>query len=66
MERLLEGFAALSWREYLFAAGVAYISLHEEENFLVLKVYNIFLSFLSAQKGKGEKQRKNIRHSNLG
>ena len=25
MERLLEGFAALSWREYLFAAGVAYI-----------------------------------------
>ena len=25
MERLLEGFAALSWREYLFAAGGAYI-----------------------------------------
>ena len=25
MERLLEGFAALSWREYLFAEGVAYI-----------------------------------------
>ena len=25
MERLLEGFAALSWREYLFAAGMAYV-----------------------------------------
>ena len=25
MERMLEGFAALGWKEYLFAAGAAYI-----------------------------------------
>lgn len=25
MERLLAGFSALGWREYLFAAGVAYV-----------------------------------------
>ena len=25
MERLLAGFSALGWREYLFAAGMAYV-----------------------------------------
>ena len=33
MERLLEGFAALSWREYLFAAGVAYITTYFYRSF---------------------------------
>lgn len=45
MERLLAGFSALGWREYLFAAGMAYVLTY---------IYRVF----SAPQGKREKQKK--------
>ena len=32
MERLLAGFSALGWREYLFAAGMAYVRKESGKN----------------------------------
>ena len=49
MERLMEGFSMLTWREYLFAAAVAYVITY------IYRVFSRMLKNSRERKKNGEK-----------
>ncbi|MDO4531344.1 MAG: hypothetical protein Q4C06_05125 [Bacillota bacterium] len=49
MERLLEGLSMLTWREYLFAAAVAYVITY------IYRVFSRMLKLSREKKKNGEK-----------
>ena len=49
MERLMEGFSMLTWREYLFAAAVAYVITY------IYRVFSRILKNSRERKKNGEK-----------